>query len=121
MYQCALAYVFVPLDFKPLIAEAANYTSQLFPRKIVADVRIFLEGKEYDNSGQAEILVNYAQQMAAREECETNKKVYNIHDYDVIMTSIENKIEELYRTGQDNRINFFKNGKGEDISKRSKS
>ena len=45
--------------------------------------------------------------MAAREECETNKKIYNIHDYDVIMTSIENKIEELYRTGQDNRINFF--------------
>ncbi len=103
--------------WKSLLVEAANYTSQLFPRKIVADVRNFLEGKEYANSDQVEILVNYAQQMAAREECETNKKVYNIHDYDVIMTSIEKKIEEQYRAGQDNGIKFIENGKAGDIFK----
>ena len=89
-----------------IVNKAAEKTSQLFPKKISSAVRKYLthsgdysvQGQEDQRDKQKESIENllkYVQYKIALDECETNRTIYNMSDYEEIMKDIQKKIELL--------------------------
>jgi len=92
-------------NWKELIDNVARGTAQLFPRKISNDILIFLEySPKYENHIKGKLtqqddhdienLVKFSQRLVAKEECETNSKVYS-EQYKDIIEKIESRMDRI--------------------------
>jgi putative hydrolase of HD superfamily len=96
--------------WKELVNKTAAKTSNLFPRAIAEEVNGYLtHGGDYMGKDkkvekeQIEILLKYAQNKVAIEECKTNQKVY-VDEYAVIIENINKKIKKLKNYSEFDKI-----------------